>query len=185
MRFQIISAVALLAIATGEPSAIATDEPSDPAHELVLNMLNDAYAEDPLAHHPDGTPINPRKYREMLQQAASKGAVLSDKLMEAAQTDDLQATIDAVKHQNVQLMFEPDGAATHLEQWREHFKNDAVFASRIKQHDPAAYETMMTGTDDQVQAYLRSKKPFGTGWASNIELDNEDTDEAQVGAGKP
>jgi len=120
--------------------------------------------DEAFAIHPDGTPVNPEKFRDALRQGEYQGEAvpsswMSDQhLAELVAGDDLEAFTDYLQQMNYDRMFDSDGAALDIKEWRQSVRDDHHYAQLLQDGYPEVYELIASGSDEEVQNMLRAQR---------------------------
>lgn len=130
----------------------------------MLSLVCDAgfTMDEAMAIHPDGTPVNPLAMREALRQDRVDGDPSVWKadatLMELVHGEDLNAFIDYMQQINSDRIFNPDGSAQDIEEWRQSVRDDEQYGMLLQNAYPDVYHLVIHGTDEQVQDMLRAQR---------------------------
>ena len=118
--------------------------------------------DDTLAIHPDGTPVNPEKMRDALRRGEFEGEQLpatwmgDQHLVELVEQGSLRAFTDYMQQINYERMFDDDGAAKDIKEWRQSVRDDTEYQKMMMDSYPDVLEIIVSGTDEQVQNMLRA-----------------------------
>lgn len=130
---------------------------------LVLGLLaaDAGYTmEEEFAIHPDGTPTFPEKLRDHLRTQGGGKWRDDEKLVRLVQGDDLEAFTAYMQEINQKEIFEEDGTASDIQEWRQAVRDDHYYAKLLEDNAPDFYSLIMTGTDMEVQDFLREQHAY-------------------------
>ena len=129
---------------------------------LLGVLLTDAgfTMEEEFAIHPDGTPSFPEKLRDHLRKEGGGKWADDEKLVRLVQGDDLGAFTDHMQSINQKEIFEDDGTARDIKEWRQAVMDDEYYAKLLESNMPDFYSLIMTGTDLEVQDFLREQHAY-------------------------
>ena len=126
---------------------------------LAVAVLAGYTLDEDLAIHPDGTPTFPAKMRARLRSGDAPDSWRDDRrLLELAVGDDLEAFSDYVQEINQDRIFDEDGRAHDIKEWRQSVRDDVFYRDLMQQHYPEVLEKIVSGTDDEVQAILMAQR---------------------------
>ena len=131
-------------------------------HALLISTPLQAHAgftmEEEFAIHPDGTPTYPEKLRDTLRRGEAPPQWKDDrKLYELVHSDDLEAFTDYMQQLNQAEIFAADGSALDIVEWRQAVRDDTHYTNLLKEGFPEVHSLFMSGTDDEVQEFLRAQ----------------------------
>lgn len=134
----------------------------------VMSSVVCQIPKDATAHHPDGTPIFPEELRQVLREALAAGRGVPSGIREHVEGDNLQAFVDAVQAHNYQRLFEADGSAVDVAEWRKMFAEDAKYNQLFLEQFPDQWRTIMSGSDEEVQEVLREQSRAAKGMKAEL-----------------
>ena len=123
---------------------------------LGLQLASSGFTlDESVAIHPDGTPVNPEAFREHVRNG--EDPIEDTRLLELAFGDDLEAFTDYLQQTNYDRMFDDDGSARDIREWRQAVRDDLTYASLLRKSYPEFLALIESGTDEQVQGVLRAQ----------------------------
>ncbi|KAL1520022.1 hypothetical protein AB1Y20_023500 [Prymnesium parvum] len=132
-----------------------------PAVLMLATMAMAGFTMDEaMAIHPDGTPVNPEAMRDALRNDQVPGDVWKSdqRLLQLVASDDLAAFTDYMQELHADRIFEADGSARDIREWRQSVRDDDRYSMLLQQSFPYVYNLIVDGTDDQVQDMLRAQR---------------------------
>ena len=111
--------------------------------------------------HPDGTPEHPKELKEFLM--SWKGDLVKaygPKVRDAVMGDDLDAFTETFQEHNHKFIFNDDGSAKDIANWRENVRMDEFYSSLLLENAPDMHRIITDPAvpDEEVQDMLRSQQ---------------------------
>ena len=97
--------------------------------------------DEAMAIHPDGTPVNPEAMRDAMRRGELPGDWMQDqKLVELTQGDSLEAFTDYMQQLHYDRIFNDDGSAKDIAEWRQAVLDDEYNKAPIRPDEGEGYQ---------------------------------------------